>query len=247
MRETYQTAWEYNDFYMPEVLADVKRRKELIDFYAKIRGDFSQDVMHGAFLDVVLHSEDPLIREVGELRVRQSMNIAKEMGLRGVVFHTGALPGYLTDVYRKNWQQKNEQFFRTLLEEYPDQYIFLENMFDKEPYDMLALAQRLSDIKRFALCLDYGHVKLFGTDMEEWVKNLAPYIKHMHINDNDFCRDLHLDVGGGKLDWQVFDRQMKQYQVDATVLIEVSGIERQQKSLEYLKQHNIWPMLRKEG
>ena len=85
---------EYNDFFLANILDDQKKQMEIIESYAKVRSDFSKDTMHGAFLDVTVHSSDAKIREVSQLRVRQSMDIAKEMGLRGVVFHTNRLYGF---------------------------------------------------------------------------------------------------------------------------------------------------------
>lgn len=69
---------------MPDILDDQQKQEEIIEYYAKYRTDFSQDTMHGAFLDVNIHSMDSRIREVSVQRVRQSMDIAERMGLRGV-------------------------------------------------------------------------------------------------------------------------------------------------------------------
>ena len=104
-------AFEYNDFFLPEVLDDPKKQEEIIEFYAKYRSDFSRDTMHGAFLDVTIHSSDRLIREASELRIHQSMEIAKRMGLKGVVFHTGKLAGFNVESYLKLWHETNLRFF----------------------------------------------------------------------------------------------------------------------------------------
>ena len=116
---------------------------ELIDFYAKVRNDFSNDTMHGAFLDVTVHSTDRKIREVSELRVRQSLDIAKETGLRGAVFHTNRINDFRQADYLKNWEEANYRFFATVCEEYPKQQIFMENMFDEAPDVLIGLAERM--------------------------------------------------------------------------------------------------------
>ena len=112
--EKNQAAFEYNDFFLPQILDDKKKQMEIIDYYAKVRTDFSKDTMHGAFLDVTVHSSDQRIKEVSELRVRQSMEIAKEMGLRGVVFHTNRIGGFRDGFYLENWKKTNQQFFSTI-------------------------------------------------------------------------------------------------------------------------------------
>lgn len=234
-------AFEYNDFFLPEVLDDPKKQEEIITFYAKYRSDFSRDTMHGAFLDVTIHSSDPRIREVSELRIHQSMEIAKRMGLKGVVFHTGKLAGFNVASYLKLWHEMNFRFFSELAEAYPGQQIYMENMFDEAPEVMAGLAAAMKDVPNFGLCLDYAHAALTDYPLAGWVKTLAPYIRHIHVNDNDLKDDLHQPVGTGKIDWQTYNRLMEENGIDATVLVEVKGYDSQKSSMEYMKQHGMYP------
>lgn len=241
LRKEYQVQWEYNDFFLPDVLDDTGLQRQIIDTYAKVLDDFSQDTMHGAFLDVTLHSKDSLIRQASEKRVCQSMDIAKEMGLRGVVFHTNRIMNFREEHYLQNWQEANKAFFTRVAERYPDIDIYLENMFD-ESYDMLAgLAESMKSVPNFAVCFDYAHALLFGKNPGEWFRKLSPYIRHMHINDNDGSNDLHLAVGDGKTDWKAYEEVASALHVEASVLIEVKGLEKQRRSLEYMQANHIWP------
>ena len=63
-----------------------------------------------------------------------------------------------------------------------------------------------------------------------------------YINDNDTKDDLHNPVGTGMIDWQNFDRLIRENEIQSSVLIEVKGYENQKKSLEYMKQREIYPM-----
>ena len=227
-------AFEYNDFYNPIVLDNKKLQMNIINTYSRYRSDFSVDTMHGAFLDVTIHSQDSLIREVSEKRIIQSMDIAKEMKLRGVVFHTGRLYGFRDGLYLDNWKKTNIDFFRRMLEKYPGQNIYIENMFDEKPDILAGLTEDLKEYNNFGICFDYAHAKVYGDDIEEWFRELAPYIKHMHINDNNLKDDLHLAIGEGKIDWDEFVTMVQKYSIDSSVLIEVTGIEKQIESLEYI-------------
>lgn len=238
----YNGAFEYNDFWQPEVLGNIRKQEEIIEHYAKYRTDFSSDTMHGAFLDVNVHSEDPLIREVSVQRIKQSMEIAKRMGLRGVVFHTGILAGCRLDTYFKHWKEANAEFYLELAAEYPNQEILIENMFDETPEEIAGLAEMMKNTDNFGICLDYSHGALTNCSVENWVRELAPYIRHMHINDNDLYRDLHQQPGMGKIDWQEYNRLMQLYDINSSVLVEVKGYEKQRKSLEYLKNNGIFPL-----
>ena len=242
LAEEYGCAFEYNEFYIPDTMDDPGRQEEIIAGYGKYKKDFSMDTMHGAFLDVTIHSDDSLIRDASMLRVRQSMEIAKRMGLKGVVFHTGRLAGFRAAAYLKNWCDRNVTFFTEIACQYPEQQIFMENMFDEAPDIMAGMAERMQNVGNFGICLDYAHAMLSRCSGQEWIETLAPYIRHIHINDNDLENDLHLAVGSGKMDWHEFDRLIRQYQIKAPVLVEVNGYQAQKESLEYMKRHGIYPM-----
>lgn len=241
LAEDYHAAFEYNDFFNPAVLDDQKKIEELVSFYCRQPHDRRKDTMHGAFLDIIIHSEDPLIRKASELRIRQSMDIARDMELRGVVFHTGRLHGFRAKTYLENWLDVNEAFFRGILEEYPKQQIFMENMFDEAPDILAQLAQRFQDEPRFGVCLDYAHAAVTQIAGEQWLEALSPYILHMHINDNDKINDLHQEIGTGQIDWHAYDREMRRFGVNTSVLIEMKNLECQRHSIEYLKKNKLYP------
>lgn len=238
----YGCAFEYNDFYIADVMDEYEKQVEIIADYKKHRGSFADDTMHGAFLDVTIHSDDPLIRGASMLRVRQSMEIAERMGLKGIVFHTGRLAGFRAPNYLRNWCDRNASFFTEIAIQYPQRQIYMENMFDEAPDVMAGLAEKMKGVDNFGICLDYAHAMISRSSAKEWVETLAPYIRHIHINDNDLENDLHLPVGAGQLDWQEFDRLIRQYRIDAPVLVEVNGYEAQKRSLEYMKQQGIYPL-----
>ncbi len=255
LAEAYGCAFEYNDFFLPKVMDDAKEQEEIIADYRKYRegfsgsglaeNGFSADTMHGAFLDVTIHSDDSLIRDVSMRRVRQSMETAKRMGLKGIVFHTGRLAGFRSAGYLKNWRDRNVSFFTEIAAQYPEQQIYMENMFDEAPDVLAGLAEQMRDVENFGICLDYAHAMIFSKcSGREWIEPLAPYIRHIHINDNDLQHDLHLAVGAGRLDWQEFDHLIRQYDIEAPVLVEVNGYEAQKESLQYMKRDGIYPMER---
>lgn len=247
LAEEYGASFEYNDFWKPDVLDDRAKQEEIIEHYARYKTDFSQDTMHGAFLDIYVNSSDSLIRKVSQDRVIESLKIAERMGLRGVVFHTGLIGSLRSSGYLKEWKERNTAFFAEIAQRYPKQEIFMENMFDETPEMLAELAESLRDVKNFGVCFDYAHGAVTNCPEEEWVRVLAPYIRHMHINDNDLYADLHGSVGSGSIDWQVFDGLMHQYEIDSTVLIEVYGYKAQKESLEYLKKTHIFPLDESRG
>ena len=230
----YHLGFEFNDFFVPTVLQDEKKYRAIRDFYqSKPLPELCTS--HGAFFDIIVFSEDPEIAKVSEMRVRQSMDIANELGAKGVIFHTNIEPMLTSEIYRKNWLDRTKNFFTIICGEYPHINVYMENMFDKDPEELCKLAEAMKDVPNFGVCFDYAHAYISHTGVSEWAKTLGPYIRHVHINDNDGENDLHLAVGEGVIDWKKFLKLQKEYFPDATVLVETSTVERQRKSLEFME------------
>lgn len=236
--QEYGAHFEYNDFFLPVIMDDEKTIGEIISLYESCASLPGGNSMHGAFLDVTIHSDDPLIRKISDIRIRQSIAIAQRAGVKRVVFHTGLIPGFILPSYLEGFEKKNEAYFRELCAEFPDMEILMENMFDDTPAPLAGLAAKLKDVENFGVCFDYAHAHVFGKNVsiEEWVQALAPYVKHLHINDNDLYNDSHDALGSGKIDYSKFKKYYETYFPTASVLLEVSGYEKAKCSLQYLKE-----------
>ncbi len=235
--EKYGCCFEYNEFANASVLDDEELVTQAIQAYKRQERDTAADTLHGAFLDVTVFSEDPKIREISDLRVEQSIQAARLLGVKGVIFHTNYMPNFHLKSYEDKWVEDNAVYWHQKLKTYEDIEIYIENMFDMEPTLCERLGERMKDEPRFGICLDYAHACVFGASvpMEEWIARLAPYVRHLHINDNDLFGDLHLPIGEGNIDWEQFKMQYNTYLKGVPVLVEVTGAERIRTSVEYLK------------
>ena len=234
LAKKYSLGFEYNDFFVPEVLDDEYRLQELVDKYKSYKLP-QYCTMHGAFYDVIPFSSDPRIREISVLRIEQSIEAAKKMGAEAVVFHTNYNPFLNSSAYIKEWVQLNTVFWCGIYEKYSDINIYLENMFDVSPDMLERLALQLSKYNNFGICLDYGHASLSSAaEPRGWVESLGKYVKHIHINDNDFISDLHLAWGDGEVIREEFYYLYNMYMSDATILIETNSEENIRKSLDML-------------
>ena len=171
LAEKYGFGFEFNDFFFPDVLDDKSRTDELIEKY-KACGLPEYCTMHGAFFDVLIFSDDREIRRISEMRIRQSLDIARRLEVKGVVFHTNHTPHITTKLYLNNWLDRNEDFWRRILAEYPDVRVYMENMFDDSPRLLSLLASRMADVSSFGVCFDYAHAVIFGSDID-WQKSGA--------------------------------------------------------------------------
>lgn len=236
--------FEYNDFFLPDVLDAPDRIQDLIDFYRSLDRDRSEDTLHGVFLDMCVNSSDARIFAATDLRIHQSMDIAESLGVSAVVFHTNHIPNFRLTSYRQEWLERNERYWRALLAEYPRLCVYMENMFDEEPELLTRLAARMADEPRFAVCLDFAHAFLSGTPLADWCGALAPYVRHLHINDNDGVEDTHHPVGSRRLPWDTYRAFIASLPKERlpSVLIEVRSYEDLAASVSYMKEHGLYPL-----
>ena len=229
----YNLGYEYNDFYKPDILDDERQLQNIIDNYMDSVLP-SYCTVHGAFFDVIPFSRDERIREISSLRIRQSIDSARRIGARAVVFHSNYNPFLNSEGYIDSWIDENTRFWQGVLRDNPDVDIYLENMFDLTPDILERLAANLCQYENFGICLDYAHSALSKEEPEKWAKRLGKYVKHIHINDNDLVSDLHLPWGAGKIDRQTFYEYYEKYMSEATVLVETTSLQAAKQSLELL-------------
>ncbi|MDE6924544.1 MAG: sugar phosphate isomerase/epimerase [Acetatifactor sp.] len=240
LADKYGLAFEYNDFFAPELLDDSAGIKERIRNYNSLGRPRGVDTLHGAFYDVLPFSWDSGIRKNSIYRMRQSVEIADELGCRGVVFHTNFSPDFLNNhKYRNNWLESMREVITQLLS-HSSCEIYLENMFDQSPDELAEVAALLRDASRFGICLDIAHMRLATDEPREWFRVLAPYIRHFHINDTHLKYDEHLALGQGSIDWKEIETLTEEFGLkDKSRLIEVSGTDKIRESLKYCQMMGI--------
>jgi len=234
LQKEYNLGFEYNDFFMPDILDDVEAQERIINDYKS--NDLPEcTTMHGAFFDVAPFSVDKKIKEVSLLRINQSLAVARKIGASAVVFHLNYNPFLNTEEYLKSFIKQNIEIWQDILSSNKDVNIYLENMFESDPLVIKQIAEGLKHNNNFGICFDWAHASISRTKPVEWAKALGEYVKHVHINDNDLISDLHLAWGSGKVDRFSFYECYEKYFNDATVLIETNSFENKKKSLEQLK------------
>lgn len=241
--EEYNAGFEYNDFYFPFILDDPAKVETTIRAYKALDRDRSEDTLHGVFLDICINSDDPLIYEVSNRRVHQSMEIAKELGVKAVIFHTNYIPCFYLQMYRDGWVVRNEKYWRSIIKEYPTIKVYIENMFDESPELLQKLALAMKDEPNFGVCFDAAHGHISSTPFVDWCDALAGHITHLHLNDNDGVEDTHNAVGDGTLPWEEYRSLITPdgFGNLPTVLLEVRSYEDLLSSVAYMKEHHMYP------
>lgn len=234
LSKEYSLGFEYDDFFIPSILDNEEELDKRINSYLEV--DLPDKcTLHGAFFDVIPFSADEQIKKISLHRIEQSIDIARRLGAKAVVFHTNYNPFLNSAAYVEQWINTNIEIWGNILKDNSDMSIYIENMFDRTPDIMVKLSESLCKYENYGICLDYAHAALSEVAPEKWAKALSPYIKHVHINDNDLVSDLHLAWGDGKIDRHSFYRCYKKYMNEATILIETSSLENINRSLNVLK------------
>ena len=230
----YNLGFEYNDFVTSDVLDSDECIENIVSKYKEANlPEFT--TIHGAFFDVIPFSGDEKIKEISLLRINQSLQSARKIGAKAVVFHTNYNPFLNLAVYIDNWIKKNTEIWQKILSDNKDISIYLENTFEFSPDILKRLAENLSVNENFGICLDWAHAVISGAAPLEWARALGKYVKHVHINDNDLKSDKHLAWGDGKINRYEFYDCFEKHFNSASVLIETSAYEDKLKSLEQLK------------
>ena len=96
---------------------------------------------------------------------------------------------------------------------------------------------------RFGVCLDVAHAFIGTQPLNEWFYDLSPYIRHLHINDNNGIEDSHNPVGSMDVPWNLYRDYIQSLPSEKlpSVLIEVNDYDDLVSSLEYMKDNKLYP------
>lgn len=180
------TAWNLDEK-RHEVEADVQNCLKCSDRF----------VLHAPFTELFPCAIDKMVRQVAAYRYRQSIETARELGVRKLVIHGG----YNPRIYFPPWYTpESVVFWKEFVNEIPDDMVIcLENVFEEE-IDMLADIVRQVDDGRIRMCLDIGHVNAYSKiPVREWIERCADIIEHFHIHNNDGSWDTHSQLFEGSI------------------------------------------------
>ncbi|SFE44354.1 Sugar phosphate isomerase/epimerase [Peptostreptococcaceae bacterium pGA-8] len=155
-------------------------------------------ILHGPFTEICPGSIDHRAVDMGLERLEEAAELATRLNLNSMVVHSG----YMPMIYYKEWHlEKSLKFWDRFLKGKPDFTIFVENVFDDEPYMMKKLVDDFND-PRLKLCLDVGHANVLTTKelpVTRWIEILGKRIGHFHLHNNQGDKDTHQPLGEGTL------------------------------------------------
>ena len=192
----------------------------------RMRGSGCRITVHGPFWDLCSGSVDYRIREVTQSRYGALFDLVEKIRPEQVVCHTGFDPrhhrghrGVWIDNSISTWAPfvRRAQTLRTP--------VVLENVWEEDPSLHLEL---FGGIKSpwFGFCLDTGHQHSFSkTALDKWLDATWPYLKEIHIHDNDGAYDSHLPVGAGTIDFDYLFNFLAKKGISPVLTLEPHTIE----------------------
>jgi sugar phosphate isomerase/epimerase len=215
-------------------------QQALKDHKQQLAGFKGKVSFHGVFQDVTVHSSDQKIAQISKERVLGSLEAADALGAGQAVFHGSLNPLVLNDYYRKNWLDRNADFWRQALEHYGGT-VLLENVWESDPEVFRSLLDLVGS-PRLKFCFDVGHANVYScVPFQEWIAMLGENMTYMHLSDNTGEKDQHMEIGSGKIDWQTLTDTLNDRGLSPEAVLETGTLEKTQTSIAYMKQHAVYP------
>ena len=178
--------------------------------------------LHAPFWDLSLGSVDEDIRKLSVKRIVTSLNIAKSLNAKNVVFHSGYTETSYISSPAAEW---NNRFFESLAEilDYAGSFgvkVSLENVYEPDAGFFIQACETFKN-KGLGICFDCGHHNIYATPpLEDWLGPLAPHLRAVHLHSNNGKADEHLAVGDGNIDFDRIFRIMAEKKAAPIITIE---------------------------
>jgi sugar phosphate isomerase/epimerase len=160
--------------------------------------------LHAFFFDLCVISADPEIAGISIKRFQQSLEAAKFLNAKTVVFHTGFVAPLKHKIFRETFKKNLILFWKEFIKLFEDAGItaVLENMLEEGPDFILDVVNSVNS-PNLKVSLNIGHVNIHSAiPVTDWIKHCGSYIYHMHIHNNYGDDDSHFSVLKGTVNIQ---------------------------------------------
>ncbi len=169
----------------------------------------------------------------GWRKIARSIEVAAILGAKSIIIHSTFLP------VDKKWDEFNHNiaFFKSFEQiakkssikiaiENLDNYDSFRKRFNgvfNTPYELKEVLDALNS-NVFTVCLDLGHSAITGYTPEGFIENMEKgMISCLHIQDSDYCGDLHMLPFTSEFDWDKIMKALKNYGYEGDMTFEVLG------------------------
>jgi sugar phosphate isomerase/epimerase len=200
---------------------DTHSKKELSEIAHIVQQEGLTITLHGPFYDLVPGGMDKKILRATRERLRETFELIPVFEPVSIVCHTG--------YDRKRYHEVEKEWLETALETWAplvqqlrgtQTTLMLENVYDKTPRMLLRLFNRLNT-EKVGFCFDTGHMNVFSeTSMKDWLNALGPFLKEVHLHDNEGISDDHLAIGAGTIDFEYLFKYVEENRLRPIITLE---------------------------
>lgn len=193
--------------------------------------------LHAPFTGFNPGSSKKRIHNASHKIADQSLQLAKKLHARRIVFH----PGLTYGADRKEsdlWLKNNLRFWPEFLTRAADFNctICIENIYETTPDIFVNLLSEINS-PQMGHVFDIGHWNMFATGkLLDWLNATAPYLKHLHLHDNHGEGDEHLPVGQGYVPFSTLFKWLKSTKTSPTMTLENHSLPDTELSLKAIQQ-----------
>ncbi|MFP4475809.1 MAG: sugar phosphate isomerase/epimerase family protein [Desulfatibacillaceae bacterium] len=192
--------------------------------------------IHAPFLDLSPGSLDDWVLDVTKRRYEQLLERVGLFRPVTVVLHTGwdrLRYAFFEELWFERAAGTVDWFARRLAEEC-DAVLTVENVFERTPSMIRRLFDELAN-DRVGFCFDTGHMNAFSTTtLGDWLSELGPDLREIHVHDNTGAADEHLAVGRGDVDWPRLFEYLHDNAMEPVITCEAHTPEGVRESMEFL-------------
>ena len=214
---------------------DTYSRKDFWEIASILQQEGLSITLHGPFYDLAPGAMDKKILRTTRERLRQVFDLIPVFKPMSIVCHTGYDKNRYHEV-EKEWLETAIETWTPLVDDIrgTGTILVIENVFEKTPEMLFRLMKRL-DSTTVGFCFDVGHLYVFSeTSIEVWLKSLGPFLKQLHLHDNDGTWDDHWAIGTGKIDFEILFRFLEENRLRPVITLEPHQEEWIWQSLEAL-------------
>jgi sugar phosphate isomerase/epimerase len=198
--------------------------------------------MHGAFDGLCPVSDKVQRRKKTIFRFDQTVNIAKALNIKVIVFHSGIdtfNSKYYDDTDFLKWFIKSEaEFWNAYVKNLENSGItaVIENTSEKSPDILRKIVEKVNS-DNLKLCIDTGHVNhKTNWTVPEWIKKTGENLYYMHLHNNYKLLDDHNSLLKGTIDFNEVFKTLKEIDLYPGLSLEIADYKAAIESLKFARE-----------
>ncbi|MDD3014751.1 MAG: sugar phosphate isomerase/epimerase [Candidatus Gastranaerophilales bacterium] len=198
--------------------------------------------MHGAFAGLCPVSDKVNRRKKTVFRFDQTVDIAKTLNVKIIVFHSGIDTfdsKYFDDTDFLGWFIDSEtEFWSEYIKklENLEMMAVIENTSENSPEILRKIVERVNS-DNLKLCIDTGHVNhKTNLTVQEWIEKTGKNLYYMHLHNNYKLFDDHNSLLKGTIDFNEVFKTLKETGIYPGLSLEIADYKAAMESLKFVRE-----------